>query len=80
MKNVLNYIGKFLPLVLVVAILFFPVLVHAQQPPDPGGDPDVPVDGGLSILLAAGIGYGVKKIRDQRKKNSGETKQVIADK
>lgn len=80
MKNVLNYIGKFLPLVLVVAILFFPVLVHAQQPPDPGGDPDVPVDGGLSLLLAAGIGYGVKKIRDQRKKNSGETKQVIADK
>jgi hypothetical protein len=77
MKNVLNYIGKFLPLVLVVAILFFPVLVHAQQPPDPGGDPDVPVDGGLSLLLAAGIGYGVKKIHDKRKNKSEEAKKHI---
>tara|TARA_Y100000590_G_C15004763_1_gene745253 strand:- start:142 stop:255 length:114 start_codon:yes stop_codon:yes gene_type:complete len=27
-----------------------------------------PIDGGLSILLAAGGIYGVKKLRDQRRK------------
>jgi len=36
---------------------------------DPGGDPDlIPIDGGLGFLLAAGVGYGVKKVRDFRKK------------
>ncbi len=28
-----------------------------------------PLDGGVSLLIAAGIGYGVKKIRDKRKKD-----------
>ena len=28
---------------------------------------DVPIDGGLSVLLAAGVGYGIKKVRDGRK-------------
>ena len=35
------------------------------QPPPPGGA--VPVDGGLGLLLAAGIGYGAKKAYDYRK-------------
>ena len=34
---------------------------------DGGGD--VPVDGGLSLLVAAGVGYGAKKIREKRKLN-----------
>ena len=43
--------------------------IASALPPDPGGDPDtgVPLDGGLSILLAAGIGYAGKKIRDTKK-------------
>lgn len=38
-------------------------------------DPDapVPIDGGVSILVAAGIGYGIKKANDQRKKNKSVT-------
>ncbi len=32
-----------------------------------GGPPATPIDGGLSILLAAGGLYGVKKIKDSRK-------------
>ena len=52
---------------------------HAQSGPGTSGletganGPDasgVPIDGGLSLLLAAGAGYGVKKIRQQRKKKS----------
>ncbi|MCU0404393.1 MAG: hypothetical protein MUE99_07570 [Chitinophagaceae bacterium] len=39
---------------------------------DGGNDPDqpgVPLDGGLSILLAAGAAYGGKKFYDANKKN-----------
>ncbi len=47
--------------------------------PDPGGDPDVtvPIDGGLSILAAAGVAYSVKKIkqfRNKKEEGSGEVK------
>lgn len=38
----------------------------AQTPP--GDPPAVPIDGGISLLAAAGIGYGTKKIMDHRKK------------
>ncbi|MBU6157939.1 MAG: hypothetical protein KGP35_02795 [Bacteroidetes bacterium] len=38
---------------------------------EPGGDPDlIPVDGGLGFLLAAGVGYGVKKAREYRRRKS----------
>ena len=33
---------------------------------DGGGD--VPVDGGLSLLVAAGVGYGVKKVRTYKQR------------
>lgn len=36
---------------------------------DPGCGPDCPIDGGLSILLAAGAAYGVKKYRDGKKRS-----------
>ena len=41
--------------------------VFAQDPGLPGGDPDtpVPIDGGLVALLAAGIGYGLNKMRKE---------------
>ena len=44
---------------------------QAQGPGGPGfppDDPDLPIDGGVSILVAAGVAYGAKKIRDERKK------------
>lgn len=60
--------AAFLLLFLLVAAL--PLL--AQGPGgDPEGDPDlVPVDGGLGFLLAAGVGYGVKKVRERKKVDS----------
>jgi len=33
----------------------------------PGSPPQTPIDGGLSLLLAAGGLYGIKKIRDSQK-------------
>jgi len=53
--------------VLFVLMLIIPTLLHAQGPDGTPGDPDVPIDGGLSLLVAAGVGYGVKKVREKRK-------------
>ena len=51
----------------LLAVLFLPTLLHAQ--PGFGDDvEDVPIDGGLSLLVAAGVGYGAKKLREKRKK------------
>ena len=33
------------------------------------------IDGGLSLLVAGGIGYGVRKIREKRKKQQAEQMQ-----
>lgn len=33
-----------------------------DNPGLPGEDPDVPVDGGMVVLLAAGAAYGLRKI------------------
>ncbi len=56
----------------VLAILFavvLPFLTYAQGGPidPPPFEGDVPIDGGLSLLVAAGVGYGIKKVRDHRK-------------
>jgi hypothetical protein len=62
---------KVLPIIMVMLMMVMPGLLHAQSGvPDPGGDPDVPIDGGLSLLLAAGVGYVAKKGYDSRKKRS----------
>lgn len=54
---------------LVAVMLVIPQLIFAQV--GPGGDPgDVPIDGGLSLLVAAGIGYGAKKVHEARKKKN----------
>lgn len=45
--------------------IIMPFLASAQVT-DPGC-PDCPIDGGLSLLLAAGVGYGVKKYREGKK-------------
>jgi hypothetical protein len=58
----------------LIMCLFVSIDIFAQGPGDdpggdPGGDPDlIPVDGGLGFLLAAGVGYGVKKAREYRRR------------
>ena len=49
-------------------VITLPTIAIAQPGGD-FGDPDamVPIDGGLSLLLAAGVGYGVKKARAKHK-------------
>ncbi|MCX6186209.1 MAG: hypothetical protein NTU43_04315 [Bacteroidetes bacterium] len=54
------------------AIMLLLAVVAQAQPGSGGGfgdDPiDVPVDGGLSILAIAGVGYGIKKLKERMKK------------
>ncbi len=51
------------------------VLAQGNDPPDtPGPTPtqpdptEIPIDGGASLLLAGGFAYGLKKLRDNRRK------------
>ena len=61
--------AKKLRMILLACIIIIPGLVFAQ----PGGfdddvlDNPIPFDGGVTLLVAAGLGYGIKKYRDNRK-------------
>jgi hypothetical protein len=59
---------------LIMALLYCMPLISNAQPGGPEDDPDVPIDGGLSLLVAAGVGYAVKKGYAKRKKV--ETRQT----
>ena len=61
--------GTVLKMTLSIIIFSIPVFTLAQ---DPGGGPDVPIDGGMSLLLAAGAVYGVKKYRQHKKSKEEE--------
>jgi hypothetical protein len=57
-----------LRLILVTIIITIPSILIAQT----GGeeeqnDANLPFDGGVSLLVAAGIGYGLKKVHDRKK-------------
>lgn len=49
-------------IIFTITSLLFILPVMAQ-----GAPPATPIDGGLSILLAAGGAYGLKKLKDSRK-------------
>ena len=59
MKNILY---RALPLVAFFFILASPLFAQ-------NCNPNIPIDGGLSALIAAGAGYGMKKIYDKKKKD-----------
>ena len=66
-----QYISRILSAVAMSAMfILLPTVLMAQPDPcvDPADPACVPIDGGLSFLIAAGVGYGVKKVRDSRKK------------
>ncbi len=60
--------------VILLLLMMMPVIAFPYGDPDDSDswdeDPEgVPIDGGVSLLLAAGAGYGVKKLRDYRNAN-----------
>lgn len=50
---------------MVFSALVIPVLLNAQPVFDDDVS-DVPIDGGLSLLIAAGAGYGIKRVKAQQ--------------
>ena len=55
--------------IILLVVMIMPSLLMAQTPPpDDVNDVLVPLDGGLSLLVAAAVGYGSKKMYDKRKK------------
>ena len=54
-------------LLIVLLCITVPMITMAQTDPPP--PEDTPIDGGLTLLLAAGAAYGVKKYRDHKKKD-----------
>jgi hypothetical protein len=64
-------------MVMLATIVVIPMVAMAQSgpvetPPNTGGangdvDGTAPIDGGLSLLVAAGVGYGAKKLKEKRK-------------
>ncbi len=68
-----NYSTRFLQFI-KAALLTIIILINVEslqaQPPSPPGDPEsAPVDGGLTILIAAGIGYASKRIKRIQEEN-----------
>lgn len=55
---------------LISALLVISIPVCAQG--EPGDDPDAPIDGGLLLLIAGGIGYGIKKVHHINKARGTE--------
>jgi len=81
-----KYMRSFLTVIVIVAGLTFSYSAFAQPelppaPPTSGGNGGsntpmggaAPIDGGLIILMAAGIGYGAKKVHTNLK-SRGENK------
>ena len=58
------------PLLLTLTLLLAGGLAQAQAPADggpaPSGPTDTPLDGGASLLLAGGIGYAVRRLKQRR--------------
>jgi len=55
--------------IIALAALAFFTALPLYSLAQPGGDEDVvdaPIDGGLSMLVVAGIGYGAKKLHANR--------------
>lgn len=60
--------------ILVAFFIALATLSYAAPPPPPSTGPGcwpppcVPIDGGITLLMAAGAAYGAKKIFDSKKK------------
>lgn len=71
---------QIITLIFLLAIVTISAAVFGQPfdpPGGPGGDPitdpaGVPIDGGLGLLIVAGIAYGGKKLHQRHKEEQKE--------
>ena len=74
MKNLKIKKAELFRLAIIITCLVLPMISFAQLP-DPC-DQGCPIDGGLSLLIGAGVGYGVKKYREVKKAGREEGMSV----
>jgi len=56
--------------IFIVLVMLFTLLPSLNAKAQFGSqDPDAPIDGGVSLLIAAGIGYGIKKNKERKNNN-----------
>jgi len=57
---------------LLAITLFLGTSIVNAQPPDEPDPVNAPIDGGVTLLVAAAIGYGAKKAHAARKKGGSQ--------
>jgi len=58
--------------ILIIFAFIMVTKVFSQPPPPPGGgegDPGLPFDGGISLVIAAGVGLSALGLKNRKKKN-----------
>lgn len=67
----MNQVSKKTRIVVLAMLmsLAIPMGVYSQPGAPDDDDVDTPIDGGISLILAAGGILGAKKMRDNKKKN-----------
>lgn len=60
---------KVLLKICLICFLSFAFHSYAKAQGDIGGDPEVPLDPGSWVLVAAGVGYGIKKWKNAKQQN-----------
>lgn len=68
MKKMVNKLKLFL----IIGMITIPTILMAQIDDGIDNTQDVPFDGGVTLLVAAGIGYGLKKMYEKRKAEKEE--------
>jgi hypothetical protein len=53
-------------LAIVFILITIALVVNAQAPPPSTNPPGAPIDGMVGLLIAAGVGYGIKRSREQK--------------
>lgn len=61
-------LNKIIVLLLLTSVISVHALAQGTLPGDP--DDSVPLDGGLTIALVAGIGYGAKRLMKKKENNA----------
>ncbi len=64
--------------IILTLFLFFVLGISLAQPPEPPPSNAIgaPIDGGLSLLLAAGAAYGAKKVYDFKNKDNQDEEEM----
>lgn len=66
------FLNRLLPTLLLLVAMGEMVLAQpgtgGPSPGTPANPTNIPLDGGISLLLAGGVAYGIKHLKNRRKK------------